>query len=178
MSIIDKITSIIKVIKTHAFELESVNKDGKTGLLYCMVKIGGKCVPSMRIDPLDLVKDGKIVKCISEDDFNKVIEALLENQKIIIENKYKKKYTLIKHQFSEQLEEPLVVYSDSLNKIYIKPAKDIYSALEKIKQFSSEDSACIGNIVGCSETEKEYKFRNANKLANNVIRFDNSVLSC
>ena len=50
---------------------------------------------------------------------------MLENQKIILENKYLKKHRLIKHQFSEQLAQPLIVYSDLNNKIHIKPAKEI-----------------------------------------------------
>ena len=82
----------------------------------------------------------------------------------------------MKHQFSEQLKEPLVVFSDSKNKIYIKPAKEIYNDLDYIKKFSSEDSACIGNIVGSHEAEQEYKLRTHYK-SNKVIKFDTSLLS-
>lgn len=89
----------------------------------------------------------------------------------------KKINSLIKHQFSEQLEEPLVVYKDLLhNKIHIKPAKEIYSTIDNLRKFSSEDSACIGNIVGSHEAEIEHKLREKLKK-NNVIMFDTSLLS-
>ncbi|HEK3886312.1 TPA: hypothetical protein SM062_003214, partial [Legionella pneumophila] len=141
------------------------------------VKIVGKCTLPILKDPLILLKESGSKSHFSEDDFNWILATILENQKRIIEKKYKKRFLLIKHQFSEQLEEPLIVYKDQLtNQIYIKPAKEIYSNIEKLKQFSSEDSACIGNIVGCNETEKDYKFCREHKK-DNLIRFDISSLT-
>lgn len=174
MSVLSRFFSIIKEIKSHAFEIESVDKDDSTGLLFFWVKVGGKCTPPLRKDPISLLKEGS--KYFSKEDFDWIIDTVLENQKRIIEQKYKKKHSLIKHQFSEQLEEALIVYSDLRNKIYIKPASEIYSDIEKLKKFSSEDSACIGNIVGCCEAEKGHRLREERK-ANNVIKFDISRLS-
>ncbi len=146
MSILNKISSIIKDIKSHAFEIESVDEDSTTGLLFFWVKIEGKCTPPLKKDPITLLQEARSNKYFSDKDFDWILDIMLENQKRIIEKKYKKKYSLINHQFSEQLEEPLIVFSDLNNKIYIKQAKEVYSDIDRIKNFSSEDSACIGNI--------------------------------
>jgi len=177
MRIFKKIFSIFTEIQSYAFQIESVGKDDNTGLLFFLVKIDGKCLPSFKKDPICLLKEERSSKNFSKQDFNLIISTMLENQKIIIEKKHQKKYILLKHQFSEQLEEPLIVYSDNINKIYIEPAKEVYANLTKIKNFNSEDSACIGHIVGCSETEKEHKYRD-NKIHTNVVKFDTSPLSC
>lgn len=166
----------MKRVRTNAFEIDSVAEDESSGLMFFWVKLVGKCTPPLRKDPLELLKEITFKNSFSNEDYNWIVDALLENQKRLIEIKYKKKYSLIKHQFSEQLEEPLVIYTDLDKKIYIKPAKEIYSNRESINKFSSNDSACIGNIVGGYQIEKEYKLRTENKI-NNVIKFDTSQLS-
>ncbi|HAU0908683.1 TPA: hypothetical protein JBH59_02515 [Legionella pneumophila] len=175
--ILKKISLLINEIKSQNLEITSEEENNESGLLYLSVKIVGKCTLPIPKDPLILLKESGSKSHFSKDDFNWILATILENQKRIIEKKYKKRLTLIKHQFSEQLEEPLIVYKDQItNQIYIKPAKEIYSNIEQIKQFSSEDSACIGNIVGCNETEKDYKFCREHKK-DNVFKFDISSLT-
>ncbi|HAT7809673.1 TPA: hypothetical protein ACXYLK_002744 [Legionella pneumophila] len=176
MSVLSIISSIIKEIKSPAFKIESDDEDPKTGLIFFWVKIENKSVHPMKKDPIELLREARSKNCFSKKDYDWIIDVMLENQKRLIENKFKKNFSLIKHQFSEQLEEPLVVYKDLTNKIYIKPAKEIYSSIEKLKKFNSEDSACIGNIVGSHEAEQEYRLRNQCKNSN-VIKFDTSLLS-
>jgi hypothetical protein len=171
MSVLKKMSFIMRELGSLAFQIESCDEDTATGLLYFWVKIVGKCTPPIKIDPIDLLKEARSNKQFSEADFNWAMDSMLENQKRIIERKYKNTYALIKHQFSEQLEEPLIVYSDRFKKIHIQPAKEVHCNIEKIKKFSSEDSACIGYIVGCYETEKEYKIRQKTKRPN-TIKFD------
>ncbi|HDV5785716.1 TPA: hypothetical protein RJD83_002694 [Legionella pneumophila] len=175
MSLLSIISSIIKEIKSPAFKIESDDEDPKTGLIFFWVKIENKSVHPMKKDPIELLREARSKNCFSKKDYDWIIDVMLENQKRLIENKFKKKFSLIKHQFSEQLEEPLVVYKDLTNKIYIKTAKEIYSSIEKLKKFNSEDSACIGNIVGSHEAEQEYRLRNQCKNSN-VIKFDTSLL--
>lgn len=175
--ILKKIFLLINEIKSQNLEITSEEENKDSGLIYLSVKLSGKCTQPISKDPLVLFKESGSKNHFSEDDFNWILATILENQKRMIERKYKKKYKLIKHQFSEQLEEPLIVYQDQLtNQISIKPAKEIYSNIEKLKQFNPEDSACIGNIVGCNETEKDYKFCREHKK-NNVVKFDISSLT-
>lgn len=166
----------MKEIKSPAFKIESYDEDTETGLIFFWVKIENKSVRPVKKDPIELLREARAKNCFSEKDHDWIIDVMLENQKRLIENKYKKNYSIIKHQFSEQLEEPLVVYKDLNSKIYIKPAKEIYSSIEKLRKFNSEDSACIGNIVGGHEAEQECRLRNKNKKSN-VIKFDTSLLS-
>lgn len=173
---IERFFSIIREIRAPAFKIDSEDEEADTGLIVFWISIKGKYSPPICKDPIDLLKESRSNNCFSEEDFNWIIASALENQKRIIENKLKKKFSLIKHQFSGQLEEPLVVFKDYKNQIYIKPAKEMYYCLDNIKQFSSEDSACIGNIIGSYETEQEYKNKKVAKKTN-VIRFDTSLLS-
>ena len=162
-------------MKSPAFKIVSVDEDQETKLIFFWVKVQHKCVHPVRKDPIELLREARSKNCFSDKDYDWIIDVLLENQKRLIENKFKQKYSLIKHQFSDQLEEPLIVYSDMNNKIYVKPAKEIYSCVEKLKKFSSQDSACIGSIVGSHEAEQESKFRKQHK--NNIVKFDISLLS-
>lgn len=161
---------IFSVVKSHAFEIDSLEEDPITGQLFLWVKVEGKCIPPIKKDPLELLKEGRSSNAFSKEDYDWIIDAVLENQKRLSENKYKKKFTLIKHQFSEQLEEPFIVYSDVNRQIHIKPAKEIHSNVEDLKKFSSDDSACIGYIVGCYVTEKEFQYHREKK-PNNIINF-------
>ena len=175
MSILSEIYSVIKNNKSYSFKIDGTHEDNTSKLISFLVRLEGKCTPPIKKDPISLLKEGRAHNYFSEEDFNTILDALLENQKRLIESKYRKKLTLIKHQFSEQLNEPLVVYNDINNhQINIKPAKEIYSNIEMLRQFNSEDSACIGYIIGCHETENEYKFRNKDK-PNNVLKFDSSA---
>ncbi|MCC5014299.1 MULTISPECIES: hypothetical protein [Legionella] len=171
-----KISSYFKELRIPSFKIESENVDPETGLIYFWIQLHGKCTPLLKKDPIELLREARAKNFFSEDDYDRIIAALLENQKRLIEFKYKKKFHLIKHQFSEQLEQPLIVYNDSTNKIYIKPAKEIYSNIESLRMFSSEDSACIGNIVGSHETEQEFRIRKEAKKEN-VIKFDTLLLT-
>ncbi|CAM4448755.1 MAG: hypothetical protein LEGION0403_FIIPPAGN_02254 [Legionella sp.] len=172
-----KIFILINEIKSQNLEITSEDEDAESGLIYLSVKIAGKCTPPIPKDPLILLKESGSKNHFSKEHFAWALDTMLENQKRIIERKYKKQFSLINHQFSEQLEEPLIVYQDQLtNQISIKPAKEIYYNIEKLKQFNSEDSACIGNIVGCNEAEKDYKFCREHKK-NNVVKFDISSLT-
>lgn len=168
---------MINEIKSQNLEIISEEEDPESGLVYLLVKLSGKCTPPIPKDPLILLKESGSKRHFSKEHYEWALASMLENQKRIIEKKYKKPYSLINHQFSEQLEEPLIVYKDQLtNKISIKPAKEIYYNIEKLKQFSSEDSACIGNIVGCNEAEKDYKFCREHKK-NNVVKLGISSLT-
>lgn len=146
-------------------------------LYHFWVKIQNKCVHPVKKDPIELLKDSRATNCFSEKDHAWIIEITLENQKRLIENKFKKSLFLVNHQFSEQMEEPLIVYKDADNRLYIKPAKEIYSNIEKLKLFSSEDCACIGNLVGSHETEQELQLKLKYQQKNNVVKFDTSSLS-
>lgn len=162
----------IKTVSNH--KLEIISEDNiNTGLINLIVKFPGKYMPPK--DPLVVMRECGALSNFSKEDFDIILSAILENQKRIIEKKYKKQLLLIKHQFSDQLNEPLIVYKDlSTEQIYIKPAKEIYYNIEKIKLFSSEDSACIGNIIGSYEAEKDIKTCKEKKM-NNVIKFDISA---
>lgn len=175
MSIMNKIHSILKVTKSPALTI-TIDEDCKSNLLFFWVKIEGKCTPPLKRDPVDLLKECYGKNSFSKGDHNRIISTMLENQKRIIDSKYKKGFSLIKHQFSHQLEEPLIVFSDSTRQIHIKTAKEIYSNIKNLKRFSSEDSACIGYIIGCHETQKEIAYRNKNSETN-VINFDISLAS-
>jgi hypothetical protein len=174
MLVFNIISSIMK--KSPAFKIDSVSEDPETRLIFFWIKIESKSVPPVKKDPIELLRDARSKNCFSDEDYDWIITVMLENQKRLIENKFKKNYFLIKHQFSEQLNEPLIVYNDLSNKIFIKPAKEIYSNIESLNKFNSQDSACIGNLVGSHETESEYKLRNQHK-SSNVVKFDTSLLS-
>jgi len=174
--ILNKIFFTINEIKSQSFEIISEKEDNASGLIYLSVKIAGKCTPPMFKDPLIILRESRSKALFSEEDHDWILATLLENQKRLIEKKYKKQLVLIKHQFSEQLDEPLIVYKDqTTEQIQIKPAKEIYYNLEKIRQFNSEDSACIGNIMGCYEAEKDYRLCKEKKT-NNIIKFDISLV--
>ena len=88
-------------------------------------------------------------------------------------------YELINHRFSELNNEPLIVYKNLLtDQYYMKSAKEVFTTIHLIQQFDSQDCACIGNIVGSYETEKELKSHKiiAIEKINNIIKLDNSVL--
>ena len=106
---VKKIAMLINEVKSQNLEIES-EKEDETGLLYLSVKIAGKCTPPITKDPLILLKESGSKSHYSKKDFDWILDTILENQKRIIENKYKKQFSLIKHQFSDQLEEPLIVY--------------------------------------------------------------------
>ena len=173
--VLKKYLLLFNEIKYQNLEITSEEENIDTGLLYLSVKIVGKCISPVPKDPLILLGESGSKYIFSETDFNWILSTILENQKRLIEKKYRKKFTLIKHQFSEQLKEPLIVYKNHLTEqIKIKPAKEIYSNIDMLKQFSPEDSACIGNIVGCNETEKDLKICYELKQ-NNVFKFDISA---
>lgn len=175
--ILTKISMLIKEIKSQNLEIESENEDIDSGLIYLSVKISGKCAPGMSKDPLVLLRESGSKSHFVKEDFDWILDTILENQKRIIEKKYKKRYSLINHQFSEQLDEPLIVYMDIQNEqIEMKPAKEIYSNVAKLEQFNSVDSACIGNMVGCNEAEKDHNFCKENKKSN-VVKFGISSLT-
>lgn len=154
-----KLFSCYNEIKSQQIEILDAIEDSRTGLINLSVKFSGKCTGSMLKDPLSLLKEKELYSLFSSQDFKKVLDAILENQKKILSKKYKHRFVLIKHQFSEQLDQPLIVYKDiDTDQIYMKPACEIYSDITKLRQFNSEDSACIGYIMGCFETEKDYKF--------------------
>lgn len=176
MSLLKIISSLVKETKSHAFKIESDENDPESGLIFFWVTIQNKSVHPVKKDPIELLREARSKNYFSKEDYDWIIDVMLENQKRLIENKFKKTYSLINHQFSEQLEEPLVVYRDSQNKIFIKPAKEVYSTIDKIRKFNSEDSACIGNIVGSHEAEQECKLRNQFKNSN-IIKFDTSLVS-
>lgn len=160
MGIISTIFSFLKENAPNQFKIESVEEDLSSGLLYFLIKVEGKCAPLIKRNPLDLIKENSLPDLFSRDDFDLIVDSILENQKRIIENKYKNKFSLIKHQFSDKLQEPLIIYKDlRTKKTHIKTAKEIYSNINYIKEFNSEDSACIGNIMGCYETELEHEIR-------------------
>ncbi|HDV5941067.1 TPA: hypothetical protein ACS2XB_002217 [Legionella pneumophila] len=104
MSVLSIISSIIKEIKSPAFKIESDDEDPKTGLIFFWVKIENKSVHPMKKDPIELLREARSKNCFSKKDYDWIIDVMLENQKRLIENKFKKNFSLIKHQFSEQLE--------------------------------------------------------------------------
>ena len=167
MSVITKIYSIIKEKKSSVFKIESVNEDLSTGLLVFLVKIEGKNPSVFKKDPRLLLSDCRSKNSFSDDDFNWIVDTVLENHKRIIEEKHHKKHYLLTHQYSDQLRESLIVYRDIENKIHMKRAKEIYSNIENIRNFSSEDSACIGNMVGYCDGEKDYISLQRKKRKNN-----------
>lgn len=123
-----------------------------------MIKIDGKFTPPISKDTCKFILENSRgnPSLLSEEDFSSAIKAMLENQKRIIERKYKKNYLFIKYKFSEITGEPLLFYKNiSTNQHYIKNAKEIFSDISLINHFDSKDRACIGNIVGCFEIEKE-----------------------
>lgn len=167
-----RIRELFKRINTANFKIVSVDEDNQTGLILLSIGIEGKCAPVIPEDPLVILKESS-PKAFSKEDRDKIIDSVLENQKRLIENKYKNKLSLINHQFSEQLEEPLIVYKDFQGLIYLKPARDIYYNVDKLKLFHAEDSACIGNMVGHYEAEIESILKDKNKNErNNVVNFD------
>ncbi len=144
--------------RNKSLKIESIEEDKETGLLYLVVKINGKCTPPISKDPCKLVfeNSSENSNLFSKDDYSSIIGTMLENQKRIIEKKHKKNHLFIKHNFSEQTGEPLVFYQNiSTNQHHIKSAKEIFTDANLINNFNSQDSACIGNLVGCFEMEKE-----------------------
>ena len=172
MRILKKLFLFIKEIRSQKLKI-TVNEDKTSGLISMSIVFPYKSTPPIFKDPLDLLKESYPKVVFSEEDFSTILDSILENQKRIIEKKHKKECSIIKHQFSDQLDEPLVVYNEvGTNKIYIKPAREIYLNVKQLDRFNSNDSACIGNIVGCSETERDYKIRSKKTNKNNVIKFD------
>jgi hypothetical protein len=176
----NRIVSLLRRVTAQNLKIEYTEEDKTTGLVNLIVTIDGRCTPPIKREPFELLKEiSSSTQSFSAKDFNLIIHYMLENQKRITEKKHQKAYSLIKHQFSDQLEEPLVVFKDvKTDQIHIKAAKDIFANLEIIKKFNSEDSVCIGNLVGYYEAEKEFKRRQMQiHNSNNVIKFDTSLLS-
>ena len=172
MIILNKLLSFINEIRSQKLKI-NVCEDEINGLVCISIQFPYKSTPPIFKDPLDLAKESYSTSMISETDFSIIMDSILENQKRIIEKKYKKKCRIVKHQFSDQLNEPLVIYKElSTNKTHIKPAREIYSSLKQINEFDSQDSACIGNLVGCSETEKEYRQRFNSKKKDSIVKLD------
>lgn len=178
---IKRAISFLKKFENQHLKIDSIVEDPEKELLFLIIRINGKCTPPMKKMPYELLMESnvKISSMFNQKDFNLLIQTMLENQKRVIKRKYKKNYLLIKHQYSEHTGEPLLVYQNtSTGQFYIKPAQEIFSDIDLIQNFDSRDSACIGNIVGSYEAEKELKNRSASNYgSNNVIRFDNSVLT-
>jgi len=178
---IKKAISFFKKIENQHLKIDSIVEDPEKGLLFLIIRINGKCTPPIKKMPYELLMEGnvKISSMFTQKDFNLLIQTMLENQKRVIKRKYKKNYLLIKHQYSEHIGEPLLIYQNtSTGQFYIKPAQEIFSDIDLIQNFDSRDSACIGNIVGAYEVEIELKNRaiSNHENMNNVIRSDNSVL--
>ncbi len=178
--LINKINSLISKIETKSLKIDSISEDPEKGLLCLILRINGKCTPPIKRMPYQfLMENGtNASSMLSQEDFNSLVSALLENQKRMVKKKYEKIYILINHKISEQNGEPLLVYQNIISKQYnIKPAKEVFTDLNLIQNFDSKDSACIGNIVGVYETEKELKYRQTNSAEkiNNVVKFDSSA---
>lgn len=177
VNVFKNLLSRIKKITSENLSIQSEEIDKKSGLIILIVKINGRCSPLIKKDPFELLREIGHKAAFSKKDFDLIIDSALKNQKKVTEMKYLKPYSLINHQFSGQLEEPLIVYKDITNdQVYIKAAKEIFSDIEIIRKFNAEDSICIGHIVGCHETERESKLCQAQKQeVNNIINFDTSV---
>ncbi|QBS13519.1 hypothetical protein [Legionella geestiana] len=176
MLILKKILEIIKRKNDFAFSIVDEVLDEESRHVSFNVRLEGKCLSPVQKNAIDLLKIARDKTIFSDDDYDKILMAVIDNQRKITEKKYQSQYSLINHRFSEQLEAPLVVYMDDKNKLHIKLAKEVYSNIEILRKFKAEDSACIGSIVGYHDAEQEFKMRNSVKR-NNVITLDRRVRS-
>jgi hypothetical protein len=61
---------------------------------------------------------------------------------------YQKKYTLIRHQYTEKTDEFLLVYQNiATGQYHIKNAKDVFSNKNLLNNFNSNDRLCISYVV-------------------------------
>jgi len=177
MNILKNFLCHIKKIKSEKLSICSEELNHSTGLLLLTVKINGKCTPPIKKDPLELLNEIGHEAVFSKNDFNWIINCVIKNQEKITETKYFAQYVLIKHQFSGELDEPFIVYKDILtDQIYIKAAKEIFSNIKMIGKFNSEDSICIGHIVGTYEAEMEYQFRQKCTKENESNNINSDIL--
>ncbi|WP_058463077.1 hypothetical protein [Legionella adelaidensis] len=172
------LSSIFKEIKSSAFIIESLDEDPKSGLFFFWVKVKNKSLQPIRKDPLELLREIRSRNCFSSKDYDWIINILLENQKRLTEKKHQKPFSFIKHQYSEHLNETLIVFRDSNNKIHVKKAKEIYFDSSNLKKFNSVDCACIGYIVGTHDIEQDFKLKTNQKInKQSKIKCDISLLS-
>ena len=149
-----KMISKIHEITTQNLKVDSVKIDSATGVSYLLISIQGKSSGVIRREPLDLIKENSLLTSFSKDDFDLVIDTLLKNQKRLIEDKYRPELALVRHQYSDQLNAPLLVYKEiKKNQLYIKPAQEVYADLSLMRRFSATDAVCIGHIVGSFEND-------------------------
>lgn len=80
----------MKEINSPAFKIESSDEDPVTGLIFFWVKVQGKSVRPVKKDPIELLREARAKNCFSEKDYDWIIDMMLENQKRLIENKFKK----------------------------------------------------------------------------------------
>lgn len=90
MSVLNIISSIVKELKSPAFKIESYDEDPETRLIFFWVKIESKNVHPVKKDPIELLREARSKNCFSERDYDWIIDVMLENQKRLIENKFKK----------------------------------------------------------------------------------------
>ena len=181
-NILKRAISFFRKIEIKNLIIDSIEEDKEKDLIYLILRISGKCAPPIKKLPYELLMENgaKTSSLFSNNDFKLLISTMLENQEKLIKKRYTKIYSLINHRFSEQNSEPLLVYQNVITKqYYIKSAIEVFTDSILIQNFDCKDCACIGNIVGVYEAEKELTSHKiaVNVKLNKIIKFDNSALS-
>lgn len=157
-----------KDVSDNPLKIQSVHTDKKTGVAILSIQIAGKSAGEIKREPLDLLKENNKLNSFSKDDFNKIIDTLLKNHKALIEKKYKPNFILLRHQYSEHINESLLIYKDmTKEQVYIKPAKEVYANCSLIGKFDPLDALCIGYLVGATDVN------DIPSEANNIFKLDN-----
>lgn len=151
--------SIRAVKESSKFYIERIEFDHLNDNYKIALSLRGKAVYEAVVNPEDIIKDLLSSSPLTKKDRDKLLYVFKENIKRKIEKNHENKFSLIKHQFSNQLDEPLVVYKDRKNAVRIKPASEIYKNNELISGFSAEDATCIGYMFGFDSSDKFHKLK-------------------
>ncbi|HEM6962623.1 TPA: hypothetical protein U2K06_002819 [Legionella pneumophila] len=150
--------NVIRLVKESSkFYIERIEFDHLNDSYKIALSLRGKAVYEAVVNPEDIIKDLLSTSPLTKKDRDKLLYVFKENIKRKIEKKHENKFSLIKHHFSNQLDEPLVVYKDRNNAVRIIPASEIYKNNELISGFSAEDARCIGYMFGFDSSDKFHK---------------------
>ncbi|MCW8451909.1 hypothetical protein [Legionella quinlivanii] len=144
---IKKLAYPLNFLTEPTFKIESYSQD-EEGYHLLSIRLNGKSTGIIKRDPLDLINKADL-KHFSDTDAKIIINLLLENQKLRIRKKHRTILRLVRHQYSKDVEDFLITYRNiDTNALFIKTATQISQDLNLIKLFESQDSFCIGMLLG------------------------------
>lgn len=140
--------------------IDSIEENKETGYLLIIIRFFGKSTPPIKKDPYKLLIEGgnKFSECFSEEDFKKIIDSMLENQRRCVERKYRKIFRLIRHQTPSDGDVLIVYQNIDTGQYHINRIIDVFSDKDLMLKFSSEDILCIYNLADILNTQEPMKY--------------------